>query len=133
MMRSRELAVLASAVVLLFACGGATEPACQSAVTVAVTSSTSPTSTSPTFTWAPNCSVGGLQVYEGRIDGEYPVWIIEARTAGEGAGSPVVYGHAPFMMQESTGPTALVVGHSYRVTLVGATGAEIGTRVFGYP
>jgi hypothetical protein len=106
-----------------------TAPTCSSAVSVTATSSTS-----PTFTWTPNCLAEGLTVEEEIIPsagGPQPRWIIRARSPGHGTASPVGYGHVPLSMQQAVAPTALVSGHSYRVSVWDATGAEIGSRVFG--
>ena len=129
-MRNRGSAVLASAVALVFACGEATAPLCPSLpVTVSVTSSTS-----PTFTWTPNCPAEELIVYEVRQPSAGPdqtVWSIEARTGGVGTSSPVVYGHVPFVMRQSAGPAPLVSGRTYRVSILTAARVEIGSKIFG--
>jgi len=129
-MRNRGCAVLASAVALAPACGGATAPACPSLpLTVSVTSSTS-----PTFTWTPNCAAEELIVYEVRQPSagpDQPVWIIQARTEGVGAASPIVYGHVPFSMRQTAGPLPLVAGRSYRLSILNAARVEMGSRIFG--
>jgi hypothetical protein len=130
MKRIRGLAVLSSAVALGLACGDSTAPLCPSLpLTVSVTSSTT-----PTFTWTPNCSADQLVVYEviqPSAGPDQPVWIIKARTWGVGTASPVVYGHVTLSMRQTTGPEPLVVGRTYRVSVLNASRVEMGSRIFG--
>jgi len=130
MKRIRGLAVLASAVALVLACDIATAPLCPTLpITVSVTSSTT-----PTFTWTPNCSADRLVVYEviqPSAGPDQPVWIIEAWIRGVGTESPVVYGHATFPMRQKAGPEALVVGRTYRVSVLNASRVEMGSTIFG--
>ena len=130
MMRNRGWGALASAVALVGACHGATAPVCPSLpLTVSVTSSTS-----PTFTWTPNCVAEELIVYEVRqpsVGPDLSVWIIKARTEGVGAASPIVYGHVPFSMRQTAGPLPLVPGRSYRLSVLNGARVEMGSKLFG--
>jgi hypothetical protein len=112
------------------ACDDVTAPACPSVpLTVSVTSSTT-----PTFTWTPNCSAAKLIVYEviqPSAGGDQVVWIIEARISSLSAASPVVYGHVPFSMRQTAGPVALVGGRTYRVSVLNASRVEMGSKLFG--
>jgi len=60
-----------------------------------------------------------------------PVWIIKARTWGGGMASPVVYGHVTLSMRQTAGPEPLVVGRTYRVSVLNASRVEMGSRIFG--
>jgi len=130
-MPNRGWVALASAGVFLLACDSASAPQdCPSLpLTVSVTSSTT-----PTFTWTPNCVAHELIVYEVRqpsSGGDQPVWIIGGRTATASVASPIVYGHVPLSMRQVTGPLPLVMGRTYRVSILNSANVEMGSKIFG--
>src|SRR5262249_36210977 len=127
-LHAREIVALVSVLALSLSCEQSTAPVCTtSAVTVTVSSS-SP----PTFRWTPNCVAGEVIVEEARTPssgGNHTVWLIAARSPGQGTASPVRYGFTPLLMKEIQAPEALVSGNGYIVTVVNETGQLIGQRV----
>jgi len=127
-LRNREIVALVSVLTLSLSCQESVAVCTTSAVTVTVSSSTR-----PTFRWTPNCVAGEVIVEEARTPssgGNHTVWLIAARSPGQGTDSPVLYGYVPPLMGETQSPEALISGHGYIVTVVNVTGQLIGQRVF---
>ena len=126
--RSWQYLLISLAVGALARCTDLLAP-CSGAVTV-----TSTSSVSPTLSWTPNCRIDKLVVEEPlppSAGDSHLLWVISARTPGEGAAAPIRYGQVPASMQESVPAEPMAMGHSYRIrVLVG--GATVGERPFTY-
>ena len=99
--------------------------------TVAVTATAS---LSPTVSWTPNCLIDQLVIEEPlppSVGGVHSVWVITARTPGQGQAAPIRYGSVPASMEELVASEPLVMGHSYRIR-VSASGAALGEIPFAY-
>ena len=102
---------------------------CTGTVTVTATASLS-----PTLSWTPNCLIDHLVLEEPlppSVGGVHSLWVISARTQGQGAASPLRYRSVPASMQELIAAEPLVMGHSYRIR-VSAGGAAVGEIPFTY-
>lgn len=126
-MRNQVLVVLASALPLVLGCHDVMKPVCP---TVPVTVSVTPSSTTPTFTWTPNCMADEVVVYEVTATPDVTMWVLTARTHGVGTTSPVVYGQVPFSMRQTTGPFPLSAFQTYRVSVLNSARVEIGSKIF---
>lgn len=130
--RSWQYLVLGLALGALTRCTDSTAPnlsACSGPVTVTATASLS-----PTLSWTPNCLIDQLVIEEPlppSVGGVHFVWVISARTQGQGAASPLRYGRVPASMQEVIAAEPLVMGRSYRIR-VSAGGAAVGEIPFTY-
>ena len=124
---ARQLPVVCA--LALVACGNSQGPSVESTcpdnlVTVAVTG---PSTTTPSFTWAPACAVSVLQVTA--LDPASGVaWVISGRQQNI-IPSNVGYGQVPFGAQESVAPTVLVAGASYEVHVQRAVASQGGTTL----
>ena len=91
-------------------------------------------SLSPTLSWSPNCLIDRLVIEEPlspSVGGLHFLWVIDARTGGQGAGAPIRYGRVPASLQESVPAEPLVMGHAYRIR-VSATGTALSEIPFAY-
>ena len=102
---------------------------CGETVTLTATSSLS-----PTLSWNPNCLIDELVVEQPlppSVGGVHVLWLINARTQGEGAGAPIRYGTVPASMHESSAAKPLVMGHAYRIR-ISTNGTVVGEIPFTY-
>ena len=80
---------------------------CTGSVTISVTAGTT-----PTFSWTPNCTVGGLLVEEGATD-RWGAWAGGPNVLR----SPIGYGVTPPGGLDEGPADALILGHTYTVIL----------------
>jgi hypothetical protein len=118
-MSDRKRAAVAGLIALgaWLACGAAaggeaTEKPAAAPCTTAVDSVWASAGTTPSFFWAPECTIGRLIVEEG----EEELWGTETEGPNTYVG-PIQYGvHPPGSVEEEKAP-ALVAGHTYTVSL----------------
>jgi hypothetical protein len=132
--RHVSLLAIALSLVLSIQCSDSTAPVvgpCNQSVLITVAGSVA-----PTISWIPNCRVEQLAIEESvapSAGGGFPiVWLIEARTVGQGAAAPVRYGEVPESMREWIIAAPLRSGHQYVVRLTNTTGGSLGEAGFTY-
>lgn len=127
---------LAAALVMVAACGGATQtgvavppPPCSGSIPVQVASATK-----LEISWTPACGITNVVVTrEGALSTEAPMWAFSV-PENIRFGPKIVYGTAPRGANVWAGPRSLIVGVPYRVTIEYVVGGDAvaasGTTTF---
>lgn len=119
-----HLLVVGTLLIAVTGCASSTDPgSCTDAPNLTIS-----TGTTPTFSWAPGCSISQLRV--ARDDGTAQMWNIQAT---ENRIVPAVdYGAVPASVTQTIAPAALQTGATYvvllRAVLPGTTSATTLTQ-----